>query len=70
MRSWSRDWFSHAAGSVTLTLVTSVAVLGPELASATKPAGTLVKGSNGLVRYCKATGWIALSVLPSMSRSL
>jgi hypothetical protein len=35
-------WLPAAAGSVTLTGVTSVARLGPEEASATKPAGRLV----------------------------
>ena len=51
----TKAWLSHAAGKVALTAVTSVAKLGPDVASATKPAGTLVKGPVFPIRYCSAT---------------
>src|SRR6266545_6649722 len=69
-RIWTRGWFSAVVGRVTLTGVTAVARLGPVLASATKPSGTFVKLPLAPTRNCRATGWTALSVEPSMSRRL
>src|SRR5262249_12079928 len=54
--SWTRGWFHVAAGSETFTGVTSVARLGPVVASATKPAGRLVYEPVEPTRYWSATG--------------
>ena len=70
MRTCTSGWLLAAAGRTTDTGVTSVAVLGPVVASATNPAGTLVKLPVLPTRNCSATGWIALSAEPSMSRRL
>ena len=43
IRSCTTGWFATAAGSETFTGVTSVARLGPVVASATNAAGTFVK---------------------------
>src|SRR3982750_2000716 len=61
IRTWTRDWLSAAAGRVPLTGVTSEARLGPEDASATKPAGRFVKLPLEPTRYWSATGETALS---------
>ena len=55
-RNSTSDWFNAAAGSETLTGVTSVARLGPVEASATKAAGMFVYEPLPPTRYWSATG--------------
>ncbi len=68
MRTWRFGSLFAAGGRATLTGVTGCSgASGPAVASATKPAGTLVKSPVTPTRYCRATGCTALSE-PSMSR--
>ena len=69
-RTCTCGWLSAAAGRKTSTGVTCVAKLGPVVASATKPAGTLVKFPAAPRRKWSATCCTALSAEPSMSRTL
>ncbi|GJD75827.1 hypothetical protein CFIICLFH_4072 [Methylobacterium goesingense] len=68
MRTWRPAAPFASDGSVTLTGVTCVA-LPCVVASATYPAGRFFQAPAS-IRYWTATGWIALSVEPSMSRAL
>jgi hypothetical protein len=68
--TWTSGWLLTAAGSVALTAVTCVARLGPVVASARNPVGTLVKLPVEPTRYWRATGWTASSTEPSISRRL
>ena len=67
-RSWTTGWSSVASGRTADTGVTRVARFGPVDASATNAAGTFVKLPLVPTRYWRATGWMALSALASMSR--
>ncbi len=68
MRTCTWAWLSTAAGSTTSTGVVCVAEPAV-VASATKPAGTLMKLPELPMRYCSATACTALSAELSRSRS-
>src|SRR5829696_1086540 len=68
IRTWTTAWSLAAAGRTTSTGVTRLARSGPDVASATKPAGRLVYVPVVPTRYWTATGCTALSAVPSMSR--